>query len=107
MLETNQRRSIPERLSVVETKVSKLDDIEDKVNQIAVSVGRIENEIENIVYHLEQHREVDAKKLDQFQEYIHKQEAKSEHAMKLWGKFAMVIAAIGTLVAIYVNLKGK
>lgn len=107
MLETNQKRSTTERLSVVESKVSKLDTIEDKVTDIQISVAKIEHKLEDLIDHVEKHTSIDSKRLDSLEIFVVEQKAKTDHAMKLWTRFAMIIAAAGTLVAIYVNLKGK
>ena len=100
MLEPN------ERLSIVETKISKLDVIEDKVTTIQVSVAKIEHKLEDLIDHVEKHTAVDSKRLDSLESFVIEQKAKADYTVKLWARFAMIIAAAGTLVAIYVNLKG-
>lgn len=107
MLETNHKRSTGERLSVVESKVSKLDVIEDKVTDIQVCVAKIEHKLEDLIDHVEKHTAIDSKRLDSLEDFVTEQKAKADHVIKLWSRFATVIAIIGTLVAIYVNLKGK
>lgn len=100
MLEPN------ERLSIVETKISKLDVIEDKVTTIQVSVVKIEHKLEDLIDHVEKHTAVDSKRLDSLEDFVIEQKTKADYTVKLWARFAMIIAAAGTLVAIYVNLKG-
>lgn len=103
MLETN-KRSTGERLSVVESRVEKLDVIEEKVTEIQINVSGIKHQLNNLIDHVEKHTTIDSQRLNTLEDFVNAQKAKSEYGMKLWSRFAMIIAAAGTLVAIYVNL---
>lgn len=100
----NNKRTNGERLSLVESKVSKLHVIEDKVTDIQLCVVKIEHKLENLIDHVEKHTAADGKRLSSLEDFVVEQKAKADQVVKLWGRFAMIIAALGTLVAIYVNL---
>lgn len=108
MLETHsQKRGTSERLSVVESKVSKLDNIESKVTDIQIHVAKIEQKIEHLVDHIETHTKVDKRRLDAVEDFMLESRTKNDYRGKIWTRVAMIIGALASLVAIYINLKGK
>jgi len=103
---TETNRSTKERLVVVEEKVSKLDKIEDKVSDIQLNVTEIKQKLDSVVDHIERHSQVDGQRLTTLENFVVAEQAKREHTVKIWSRAAMIITAIGTIVAIAVNLKG-
>jgi len=96
-----------ERLTVVETKVSKIDAIEEKVSDIQISVAKIENKLENLIDNVERHLHVDSKRLDQVENYVLEQKAHKNYRAVLVKLLSMLLGIVGTITAIYMNLKGN